>query len=213
MRSLLTMLGCVWSVVALSADPVLYAVVSDDLTRPVTWTKLDPELVERYGADPTKAAKVAKLRLWVETKAPNAAKGETVEPVGYIVDALTIRQAWQSRKLTDDEVAAANDVALRTVSLQWSRLLEEGQWEDGLLRVDALQCQLMALMAKAIQGANLQTNLTVAERNRFVEIRDSLSAVVALWNAAKTNRAIVLQSTGVVDTAKLIWPTNRITAQ
>jgi hypothetical protein len=129
------------------------------------------------------------------------------------MDGETVSKAWRIEELSEADVAAVNQEAMGEVAVRMMDLATEGQWELGSLRIHALQCQIIDLIAKAVQGANLQTNLTAGERARFVEIRDSLAAVVQLWNAAKSHRDNIRAAKSVVDVSALDWPTNRVVAK
>jgi len=149
---------------------------------------IDPGLVETYRADPDKAAKVAKLRLVVETPQPSSTIQQTIVDGGYAITSSNVFRVWNVRDLTTEEIAAANSNNVASVTYVLEDKIRGTHWA-GLSRVTSLQsemigkqiqlqllnCELLLLVTKAVAGTAATNNLTAPERARVGSLRTQMS--------------------------------------
>lgn len=178
-----------------------YAVIRDGVV--VGFRNEPAGLIEAYRADPTKANKVAMLRLVVETPAPAVNLQQKAIQLDWVITDSTATRPWSVVALSAPEIAAANaDTAQRQAEALEARL-RAGTWESGFLRLEVLQTELLALVMKAMVNANLQTNLPVAERQRAADLRAEMLRVRDWFAQVRSNRTAVLASPTVVNPATL----------
>lgn len=212
MKALLALLLLVCSA-AWAATPVSYAILTPDKLDVSVIVIADRDLIEGYRADPSKVGKVELYRELLQIDPPVPALGEKVVDDGWQIDTQTASRKWRVISLDANEKAAARAEAQAVLAARLGDLLREGNWESSLIRIDMLQTQILGFMAKAMQAANLHTNLTPAERTRFLEIKSNLVSALALWDAAKSFRQAVITNTGLLDVSAFQWPTNRVIAE
>lgn len=198
------------------ADPVPHAVLNSTLSSIHHFENIDAGLVDQYRNDPSKAAKVEKYRLLIVPEKPTPTLQETVEPFGtnisdggYILTPTNVTQVWRLRPWTPQEISAINASTADAVSFTLDDLVRTNNWEQRHLRMVYLQSEILFYMTRALIGANLQTNLTVPQRQRFNAISNEL---VELWNLrqyGRTNYYFVLTNS-LVTLIPTNWPNTMI---
>ena len=189
-----------------------YAVLNEDGTRVSYWTRADKDVVESYRIDKDKSQKVALYRELVDVDSPSVTIAHKVIEVGWEFTDKCIFRSYKVVDVDEFEMSAIKSVQQASIAEKLDSIMREGHWE-GSIRIDMLQTQILGLMAKAMQAANLHTNLTIQERARFVEIRSNLVSALAIWDAAKSLRTMVSTNRTLYDVSKATWPTNRVTAE
>lgn len=169
------------------AQPARHAILNDALDQITGYTMIDPGIVEAYRADPEKAAKVAKLRLVVETQQPSATIQQTIVDGGYTITSSNVVRSWSVRDLTQEEITASNANNVASVTAVLEEKIRGNHWA-GLSRVTSLQsemigkqiqlqllnCELLLLVTKAVAGTVATNNLTAPERARVAALRTQL---------------------------------------
>jgi hypothetical protein len=184
------------SLAVYEATAATYAVVSGGQV--VEFRVEEAGLIEAYRADPAKSAKVANLLPVFDAGVPATTLQQKVIDGGWIVTATNVFRAWSVVPLSAAEVVAANEDVTERLADRLHERLRDGTWERGA-RLDMLQSELLWLTMKAIIGANLQTNLTVAERQRAVDLRTEMKRAWDWATSVRTNIAAVKASATVVD--------------
>lgn len=189
------------------AQPVKHAVLNESMDAIVGYQMIDPALVAQYAGDPDKAAKVARLRLLVETPRPSATIQEIVEDQGYSITESNVVRVWNVRPLTQQEITARNAENVDGIAWELERRIRGTNWAgisrvtslqseliDKVIRLELLNCELLLLVTKAVAGTVATNNLTAPERARVVSLRSQLSfPQQSDWSPSDTARAIAIK--------------------
>lgn len=190
-------------------NPVPHAILSETLDSVIGERLEDADLVDSYRRGP-QSNKVARLRLIVRPPAPAVSLQEIAEPSFWAITETNATRSWLVRPKTAQEIAADNQALAGNMGERFSAMVARGQWEPSPWRVDVLQSELLNLVVKIILRANLQTNLSIPERQRAVGISNELATLRSYWIAARDARQFVLTNDVAVDPQSIAWPTNTI---